>query len=787
VDRRGTAAGSRLTDPMTPELPAVARTAPDLVETTDGRRLGLGDRFGPWTAMAVIQPGAANALVVFEDFSTVDGVLAIVGLDGTSRILAKTSEPTSAEPSSLYLGHPLADVLASEHDLLGSELLAQPGDPDFTTVAGCLAPITAMDIHAFLGTARTADKVAVAYGGATSNFDVASFVPAIREIRAGQSVRDGLVGGWLPVLRFVYPEGTATWSELVMYAPDRIELDNPNVAPVWYRVARIEAGELAWVRYVDTYVARPAQEAAAQATSFYRDLILVQGTLDETLSEGMTIDIPDRRLADQARHSLVRAMITRIDGFPKYGVTDRNYGGTEHDGFQDTFTADATAALDWGLSALARGQVDNYLSHFVRDDGSLLYRGPELGQYGRMLTVLAHYANLTGDVDLLLAHRNRIDAITNILIDGWGLARTLPSDHPAFGIIVGWCEADSCIDPAPDRYLQPYISTNAEAARGIGDLAGVWIRAGRDRADTELGARGEQLQAAAAGIDRDLQLAIGRTLRRDLDPPWLPTIAGAEVPYTEAVGRDLLDPQFRAYRANAELLFSGRLSRDQVRTIVDYREAHRDIVLGVPVAYGCGDSPTAVQNAGELAGFLSYGHGYGLLHHDLVREYLLELYALSAHQYTRGSWTAPETRRIDPELPAAPYCVPAQLTVPMLVRWLLVWEEPVHEVLWLCRAAPRDWFDDGCVVAADRAPSRWGRLDFRVESHLDDNQIEVTLDLPATGPDRLVLRLRLPGDRSIRAAQIVGQGRLTIEANAETVTVHQPGGPIRLVVTCLGR
>ena len=36
------------------------------------------------------------------------------------------------------------------------------------------------------------------------------------------------------------------------------------------------------------------------------------------------------------------------------------------------------------------------------------------------------------------------------------------------------------------------------------------------------------------------------------------------------------------------------------------------------------------------------------------------------------------------------------------------------EVLWLCRAAPRDWFADGRVVAAERVPSRWGTLTFRI-------------------------------------------------------------------------
>src|SRR5262249_25070828 len=154
-------------------------------------------------------------------------------------------------------------------------------------------------------------------------------------------------------------------------------------------------------------------------------------------------------------------------------------------------------------------------------------------------------------------------------------------------------------------------------------------------------------------------------------------------PFDVATSRDVHDPQFRAYRAQMEMLFSGCLSRAQVETIVRYREARRDILLGVPAAYRF--------ESGEMAGFLSYGHAYGLLQYDFVREYLLELYSLSAHQYTRGTWTAPETRRIDPTQSTAPYCVPAQLCVPLLVRWMLAFEEPNSDTLWLCKAAPREW------------------------------------------------------------------------------------------------
>ena len=108
--------------------------------------------------------------------------------------------------------------------------------------------------------------------------------------------------------------------------------------------------------------------------------------------------------------------MTRIGPFPKYGVFDRSYGGSEHDGFPDTFTVDTAAMLAWGLSDLAGQYLDNYFSYFVRDDGSILYRGPETGQYGRMLTVAAQYANYTGDYQLLLRHRRRLDAVAKLLL-----------------------------------------------------------------------------------------------------------------------------------------------------------------------------------------------------------------------------------------------------------------------------------------------------------------------------------------------------------------------------------
>jgi hypothetical protein len=725
--------------------------------------LQKGQSLGPWTLMAVIQPELHHRLAVFEGFSQTNGHLLFADEHGVSADLPKSSEPTWADPKTLYRGHRLEDISSSERDLLGEEILAEPGDPNYAEVAACFAPISKMYTYSFVGTHECVEKVGVFYGGSTPNFDPAAYVPEIRKIRDAGHVLDGLVGGWLPALRFVYPEKPGSWSELVIYAPIRVENGNQRVQPVWYRVCRVEGNALRWVRYFDSYHPFPPR-LEGQAESFYEELLAMRAGWQHALAQGMQVDIPDQRLADFVRHSLVREMITRIGPFPKYGVFDRGYGGSEHDGFPDTFTVDTAATLSWGLSDLAGQYLDNYFRYFVRDDGSILYRGPETGQYGRMLTVAAQYADYTGNNQLLLRHRLRLDAVAKLLLSLRAQALRLPPDAAAYGMIAGWSEADSCLDPDPPRYMQPYFSNSTEAARGFEDLGRVWESLGVKKHLPELAKWGQELRQESRALEKDVQTAIARSMLTNTTPFCLPSIAGASEPFHVAVARDKLDPQFRSYRAWMEMLYSGNLSRDQVGTIVNYRAAHHDIILGVPTVYG--------HNTHEWGGFLSYGHGYGLLQQDLTREYLLLLYSLMAHQYTRGMWTAPETRLVDPKRFAAPYCSPAQMTVPLLARWMLVFEEPASDVVWLAKGTPRSWLEEGNTIAVSNAPTRWGRLSYDLHSYLKTGRIEAKLTCASVPPSaQLKLRLRVPAGHRISSVTANGNPWAQFNADEETVTL----------------
>ena len=742
----------------------------------DGQKASLrqGQRLGVWTLMAVIAAGPQRRFAVFEDFSQKQGRILFVDAKGVQADLPKSLEPTFAESSSLYHGHSLEEVMESDRDLLGEEILAKPGDPDYAEVAACFPPISKMRTYTFVGTHDSRDKIGFEYGGRTPQFNPAPFSPAIDKARERGTVMDGLVGGWLPVVRFVYPEENGDWTEMVSYAPQRIDNENPSIQPVWYRISRVENNELKWSRYFDSYPPFPPRMDYA-AEPFYEQLLVMRDGWNRALDSGMKIEIPDQRLQDMARHSLVRDMITRIGSDARYGVFDRAYGGTEHAGFPDTFNADTATMLQWGLFRLAGDYIANYFGKYVRDDGSILYRGPETGQYGRMLTLVAEYATYTGDSKLLLSYRSRIDGVTKLLLGMREKALKLSPEDPAYGIIAGWSEADACLDPDPPRYMQPYLSNNAEAVRGFRDLGRVWERIGTQSNQPELVAWGRRLVKESEAMNKDLQTAISRSMLQG-DPPVLPAIAGVKEPFHIAVARDPLDPQFRSYRAYMEMLYSGMLTREQVGTVVNYRAAHRDTILGVPTAYG--------YNTHELVGFLTYGHAYGLIQYDFVRQYLLTLYSIMAHQYTRGTWTAPETRNIDPPRFAAPYCTPAQMVVPLMARWMLVLEDPLSDTLWLAKGTPRSWLEDGKKISVADAPTRWGKIGFSVASQLKGGKITARVELPASSQRPAVkLRLRAPEGSKIRSVTLNGTAWKNFDPQEETVTIPAGAAPsISLVV-----
>ena len=123
--------------------------------------------------------------------------------------------------------------------------------------------------------------------------------------------------------------------------------------------------------------------AATGAADFYGTLLSSRRWWRAELAKERMMSLPSLPspastngtwLLQQARQALVRSMVTRENKWhPRYGVRP-GYGDDVHDGLLPVFTATATAALEFGAMAYARGVVANQFEHYVRDDGMVRRR-----------------------------------------------------------------------------------------------------------------------------------------------------------------------------------------------------------------------------------------------------------------------------------------------------------------------------------------------------------------------------------------------------------------------------
>ena len=79
-----------------------------------------------------------------------------------------------------------------------------------------------------------------------------------------------------------------------------------------------------------------------------------------------------------------------------------------------------------------------------------------------------------------------------------------------------------------------------------------------------------------------------------------------------------------------------------------------------------------------MATYVAYGMGFGLLVHDMVERFLLHYFAMSAHTYTRGSWTTPEGTIPDRDRGSTDYVAAGVVIAPTYLKWMLLFEEPTR-------------------------------------------------------------------------------------------------------------
>lgn len=538
----------------------------------------------------------------------------------------------------------------------------------------------------------------------------------------------------------------------------------------------------------------------ANASGFYSNLLAVKRYWDVTLAEEdmMQLALPDTPanngswLAQQAVHAIVRSMISRDDTWHgRYGVLP-GYGISLQDGFQDTFTASATGALEFGSIPYAKGVINNWLLYYVRGNGMTSYRSEELAQAGRMLTIFALYVSMTGDVEFMLGHFAKAKALAGWLEYRWQASTTkFGPEDPRHGIPPGLDEGDGFISifaghPGSHGGYANQLTHSYSCAggiyRGFADIGEMWVTIGKAHDRPDVAAHGADLLTIAPKLRAAIQASIAKTSYTITEPgvrqgtTCIPTTAGISGEGGANLPIEGASCNYGGGRSYPELFYSGVLSRQQVDDIYETLTTSNNSEYGTrPMTLGC-----AGYNNKQVT-FYAYGIPYGLLQHDMVERFLLHYFAMSAHTYTRGSWTTPEAVHPDKDVGGTDYVAAGVMTAPTYLKWALLFEEPDNRTVWIAKALPRDWLAVGTEpVRVERATSRYGRVSYHLKASVDSTTnaytIAANVTLPqsfVTAPPRGGLRLRLraplPHAGTLTAVTVGGQPWTDFDVAAETI------------------
>jgi hypothetical protein len=718
-----------------------------------------------YTLVAEFKVGAAT-WKVHEDLRTRDGSLVLVSAAGDQRVLTRSAEASMAEGAP-YLGLNLKDIGLSSPDLLADRLL-QDGDPVLETVMSAAPPVASAEKNprtwtTFVGTREAFDVTPVYRSGSTRTYHPIQYSPEMHESLEKGKLYDGLVGGWMPAVRKVIPISEHAYWEVIVFG-DVAPNENKYIVQTWHRTARIEDGKIVKVMYGHSYPAYPPARQDPQPEEFYRALLAFADYWDQQLHDFAPASLPQPGWINMAKHSFAKELMTRPGGlYPKYGAVDRDYAGSEYDGFQDIFTSAIYTNMEWGRLDTARLFIDNYFTEYVDAKGMVDMRGPETAQFGMTLSLLARYFNYTDDSTLILKHRSKIEATAKLLADMHDESLRLPATDAAYGVIRGWSESDSCLSENPALYWQPYYANNAFAARGMKDIAGTWKEL--SRADPGMEKLSQSWLKRSKTLQERTVESIEQNIQKDKKPPYIGLFPGTTLTFRESLEKEKPSPQQWPHRPYAELLQADVLPSRLANLVIDCMRAHGATTLGVVANIW-----RFQEDGREILGFISYGYAQMLLRLDRIEEFLLFLYSHRCHAHTRGSWTAGEVTGITGD--SALYCVPAQQTIPLLVRWMLVLEDSDEDRLYLAKGVPREWVASGKEIKIEQSPTRWGRVSFSLAAKPSAKTIVGHAEFHGPRPPgELHFKLRLPQQTSIQRVTVNGRPAVLGGAHKDTVII----------------
>lgn len=167
---------------------------------------------------------------------------------------------------------------------------------------------------------------------------------------------------------------------------------------VRYRVALKpgEAVDLDWAVPVLPVAAGSVEADAVTSAHFDEHLAKVSSGWNEILADGMQIDLPEEKVVDTVKASLIYDLIARytLDGMVVQTVNDFQY----HAFFLRDAAFFTNMYLQTGYPKIARATLD-FFARMQRPDGLFLSQDGQYDGVGQTLWIYGRYVEMTGDRD----------------------------------------------------------------------------------------------------------------------------------------------------------------------------------------------------------------------------------------------------------------------------------------------------------------------------------------------------------------------------------------------------
>ncbi|KAK1519649.1 uncharacterized protein CCOS01_11300 [Colletotrichum costaricense] len=682
----------------------------------------------------------------YEDITRFDGPLVLVSASGTRREIKRYVEASTDESVSInrtvdaYFGlDPANDVNLKQNDVLAERLL-QDGEPIEEHVRDVI-DLSFLPWDVYLGNVQANDTMALDWQSMTKNYAPWNDMSEAADGTHSNYTFDGLLNGWMPASRKIYRGlvDTTDWVDITTFAD--VDSPDPDIVHIWFSIKYVKGGVLRAQKYALDYKQFLPLKAHPTADDFYPALMRFADYWDSHVKDEISLTLPDESWSDIGKHAFAVELVGRAGGVtPRYGAFERDYGGSEYDGFQDIMTMSLTANLAWGRFAQAKAILENYMDWYVYDNGAIKMRGPAVPQFGMSLSLIARYVQYTGDTAFPEKYKTKILAWANMLTARQDENLKLPEDDPYYGLISGWSESDAALRNDAWRFEKPYWNNAAFAARGLKDLSKIETFA--DHAN-DWNTRAEQLI-------NQTSLKLDQWIQRNFTPAYVPVLPNE----TTHVLEDLAEKgdassQWWPHRVYSELLQASVLSSNHTDMVIDSMRAYGITSVGVVANVTPLRSDTR-----DILGFISYGYALSLLVQDRLDEFVLFLYSHRYHVYNRGLWLAAEVAGTGGG--SSTYCQPSQFTVPVLLRAALLFDHPDKDALLVGRGVPRKWLSKG-KVGVQRAPTKWGSVDLDMQLDEKTGTIMTVLGFSKAPPAEVWVKLRIPEGSQLKNVTVDGR------------------------------